>query len=145
MAKNEESIQILSKHQGWIHVSPKTNNRSNPLEKKTLDEEKHRKILPNWMNIKIDKKQKDLFKSYPNILINKNNNKMMILFDKNLDSKINKSISSHRSIFNYQDFRNNVILEEERKFFDNMVSKEPKKFFDWDDKKVFNAKSKKDI
>ena len=80
LAKNEESIQILSKHQGWIHVSPKTNNRSNPLEKKTLDEEKHRKILPNWMNIKIDKKQKDLFKSYPNILINKNNIKKIKIF-----------------------------------------------------------------
>ena len=97
------------------------------------------------MNIKIDKKQEDLFKSYPNFLINKNKNKMMILFDKNLDPKLNKSISNHRSIFNYQDFRNNVILEEDRKFFDNMVSKEPRKFFDWDDKKVFNAKSKKDI
>ena len=88
---------------------------------------------------------RDIFKSSDSHLLFNKNNKMMILLDKNYDSQLNKSISANRSIFSYQDFRNNVNFEEERKVYDNMVSQEPKKFFDWDDKKIFNAKSKKDI
>ncbi len=70
--------------------------------------------------------------------------KMMLLVDKNLNPKSNKSVLGHRSIFNYQDFRHNIAFEEERKYFDNLVNKEPKKFFDWDDGKVFNSKTKRD-
>ena len=118
------------------------------MEKNSLDRENHRKILPKWMNLKYlknYKKKEDIFKSSDSHLLFNKNNKMMILLDKNYDSQLNKSISANRSIFSYQDFRNNVNFEEERKVYDNMVSQEPKKFFDWDDKKVFNAKSKKDI
>ena len=68
----------------------------------------------------------------------------MELVDKNLNTK-NKSELGHRSIFNYRDFRNNVVFEEERKQNDNLVNKKPRKFFDWDDRKVFNAKTKKDV
>jgi len=34
--------------------------------------------------------------------------KMMLLVDKNLNPKSNKSVLGHRSIFNYQDFRHNI-------------------------------------
>ena len=71
--------------------------------------------------------------------------KMMTLVDKNLNPKLNKSRLGNRSIFNYQDFRHNMAFEEERKYFDNLVNKEPRKFFDWDDGKVFNSKTKRDI
>ena len=96
------------------------------------------------MNLKYSRNNKtkdDIFKSvefYPRTTKNK---KMMLLVDKNL----NKSGLGNRSIFNYLDFTNNVIFEEERKMFDNLVDKEPRKFFDWDDGKVFNAKTKRDI
>lgn len=76
--------------------------------------------------------------------LSKKNPKTVELVDKNLNTK-NKSELGHRSIFNYQDFRNNVVFEEERKQNDNLVNKKPRKFFDWDDRKVFNAKTKKDI
>lgn len=147
-AINEESIQVLSKHKGWIPVSSKTNNRLIPLEKNSLDRENHRKILPKWMNLnylKNYKKKEDTFKSFDSShhLFNKKN-KTTILLDKNYDSRSNKNPPTHRSIFSYQDFRNNVNFEEDRKIYDNMVSQEPKKFFDWDDKITFNAKSKKD-
>ena len=91
------------------------------------------------------KKEDDKFKSvefFPHISKNK---KSMALVDKNINQKINKNKLKYRSIFNYQDFRNNVIWEDDRKYFDSLVDKEPRKFFDWDDAKIFNPKTKKDI
>ena len=64
LAKNEDSIKILSKHKGWISISTKTNNRKTPLEKFTFDKEKHRNIMPNWMNLNYYKnytKDEDIF------------------------------------------------------------------------------------
>lgn len=96
------------------------------------------------MNLKYSRNNKtkdDIFKSVEFYPRTNKNKKMMLLVDKNL----NKSGLGNRSIFNYLDFTNNVIFEEERKMFDNLVDKEPRKFFDWDDGKVFNAKTKRDI
>ena len=150
LAKNEDSIKILSKHKGWISISSKNNSRITPLEKFTFDREKHRNVMPNWMNLKYYKnytKDEDVFTKVqynPSILKSK---KMMLLIDKNLDPKItNKSVLlKQRSIFNFGDFKHNVMFEDERKYNDNLVSQKPKKFFDWDDGKVFNAKTKRDI
>jgi hypothetical protein len=150
LAKNEDSIKILSKHQGWISISSKTNNRKSPLEKFTFDKEKHRNIMPNWMNLKYYKnhtKDEDIFKKVQYFPSKMRNKKMMLLIDKNLVPKItNKSVLlKQKSIFNLSDFRHNVRSEEERKYNDNLVSQKPKKFFDWDDGKVFDPKIKKDI
>lgn len=147
-SKKYENLQILSKHNSWITISPITNNRVLPFEKSTLDIEKHAQILPKWMNLNSYKNRNlknDKFKSveyYP--YLNKSK-KMMMLVDKNLNPKLNKSGLGHRSIFSFQDFGHNVVFEDERKYFDNLVNKEPRKFFDWEDRKVSNAKTKRDI
>jgi len=150
LAKNEDSIRVISKHNGWISISPKTNNRLLPLEKFTMDKENHKKILPKWMNLKYYKnysKEDDIFKKVQYNPMKMRNRKMMLLVDKNLNPKfINKSVFlPERSIFNFQDFRHNSIFEEDRKYNDNLVSQEPRKFLEWDDGKVFNPKTKRDI
>ena len=142
-AKKREQITIFSKHKGWITVSPESINRAEPFEKL---KKYHNKLNPSWMdltNIKNNKNEEDKFKSvafFPHI---KKNKKMMLLVDKNINKKLNKN--KFRSIFSYQDFKHNVMLEEEKKYFDSLVDQKPRKFFDWDDGKIFNPKTKKDI
>ncbi len=61
IAKNEETLSILSRYKSWITVTPKSKNRKLPLEKmkiKHFDETS--RIMPNWMQIKA-KKDKELF------------------------------------------------------------------------------------
>ena len=146
-SKKDENLHVFSKHKGWITISPKTNNRLLPFEKSILDVEKHQKIIPKWMNLNSCRNRSlknDEFKSvefFPHLNKSKN---MMMLVDKYLNPKLNKSGLGHRSIFNYQDFRHNMAFEEDRKYFDNLVNKAPRKFFDWDDGKVYNIKTKRD-
>lgn len=149
LSKNEESIRILSKHKGWISISTKTYNRLTPLEQYTFDKEKHRDIMPKWMNMKYYKnhtRDEDNFKKVEYFPIKMKNKKMMLLVDKNLNpTNNNKSVLlSQRSIFNLNDFKHDVMFENERKYNDNLVSQKPRKFFDWDDGKIFNPKTKRD-
>ena len=74
---------------------------------------------------------------------------MMAFVDKDLNLNNIKTktydYDSTRSIFSYQDFRNNVNTDREAKFYGSKVSQKPKRFFEWDDGTKFNAKLKKDI
>ena len=149
LAKNEDTINIISKHQSWLTTSPKTFDRKRPLEKKkVLNVEETSQIMPKWMQIKHKKsKKEDSFKSTKYYPIKQKTKKMMIFVDKDINPPKNRKLNynKNRSIFSYGDFRHNVITEKQHKYYDSKVSQEPKKFFDWDDKKRFNPKSKKDI
>lgn len=131
-AQKENSLQILSKHKGWITISLKTNDRNSPFEKSYFYKDKHEYIIPKWMNSNSFRNKnilKDEFKSVEYYPFTNKNAKMMILVNKNINKISNGNVSENRSIFNYQDFRNNVTFEKDRKYFDNLVKKEPRKFF----------------
>lgn len=58
MSKNEETLSVFSRYQKWITVTPKNKNRRKPLEKvKKINMEETSKVVPNWMQIKIDKEK----------------------------------------------------------------------------------------
>ena len=148
LAKNEDTINILSKHQNWITTSPRTYDRKHPLEKKkALNMEETSKIMPKWMEIKhkINKREEDL-KSIEYYPIRQKCKKLMVFVDKDINPPKNKILNydKNKSIFSYGDFRNNVVTKPEHIYYDSKVSQLPKKFFDWDDKTKFNPKFKKD-
>ena len=149
IAKNEDTVNILSKHQSWITTSPKTYDRKYPLEKKrALNMEETSKIMPKWMEIKHKNcKREENFKSIEYYPIRQKCKKQMAFVDKELNPPKNKILNydKNRSVFSYGDFRNNVVTKEQHEYYDKKVSQLPKKFFDWDDKKRFNPKYKKDI
>ena len=149
LAKNEDTINILSKHQNWITTSPRTYDRKHPLEKKkALNMEETSKIMPKWMEIKhkINQKEED-FKSIEYYPIKQKCKKLMAFVDKDINPPKNKILSydKNKSIFSYGDFRNNVVTKKDQEFYDKKVSQTPKKFFDWNDGKKFNPKYKKDV
>ena len=149
LAKNEDTVNIFSKHQGWITVSPKTNDRKRPLEKmKAANMEVTSKIMPKWMEIK-HKNEKIIenLKSIEYYPIRQKCKKLMVFVDKELNPPKNKPLDfdPNKSIFSYIDFRNNVVTKEEHEYYDKKVSQLPKKFFDWDDGTVFNPKYKRDV
>ena len=149
LAKNEDTINILSKHQNWITTSPRTYDRKHPLEKKkALNMEETSKIMPKWMEIKhkINKREEDL-KSIEYYPIRQKCKKLMVFVDKDINPPKNKVLSydKNKSIFSYGDFRNNVVTKKEHELYDKKVSQVPKKFFDWNDGKKFNPKYKKDV
>ena len=101
------------------------------------------------MNIKYYKnytRDDDIFKKVQYNPYKLKNKKMMLLVDKNLNPTItNRSaLLKQRSIFNLNDFKHNVMFEDERKYNDNLVSQKPRKFFDWDDCTIYNPKTKRD-
>ena len=106
--------------------------------------------MPKWMEIKNKdiKIDKDKFKlmEYNNPLRQKAN-KMMVYVDKDINPKILKPIklNKNKSVFNFGDFRHDVMTKKEAQLYGSQVSQSPKKFFDWDDGKKFNPKYKKDI
>jgi hypothetical protein len=56
LIKNEETLSVFSRYQKWITVTPRSKNRKRPLENmKNLKMEETSKIMPNWMQIKVDK------------------------------------------------------------------------------------------
>ena len=106
--------------------------------------------MPEWMEIKNREKkiEEDKFKlvEYNNPLRQKAS-KMMTYVDKDINPTRLKPIlyNPNKSVFNFDDFRHNVMSEKETKHYGSQVSQFPKKFFDWDDGKKFNPKYKKDI
>lgn len=61
IAKNEETLSILSRYKSWITVTPKSKNRKMPLEKMKIEHfDETSRIMPNWMQIKA-KKDKELY------------------------------------------------------------------------------------
>ena len=149
LAKNEDTINILSKHQSWITTSPRTNDRKHPLEKKKASNmEETSKVMPKWMEIKYKKtKHEDNLKSIEYYPIRQRCKRQMVFVDKDINPPKNKSLQydKNKSIFSYGDFRNNVLTKKQHEYYDSKVSQLPKKFFDWDDKKRFVPKYKKDI
>ena len=107
------------------------------------------RLMPRWMEIKTEKsKPADLFKSIEyNNPIKQRGKKQMAIVDKDLNLNQLKPIKFNpaRSVFSYQDFRNDVVTKEDDKYYGGKVSQKPKKFFEWDDGKRFNPKFKKDI
>ena len=54
--KNEETLSVFSRYQKWITVTPRSKNRKRPLENmKNLKMDETSKIMPNWMQIKVNK------------------------------------------------------------------------------------------
>ena len=106
--------------------------------------------MPEWMEIKNREKkiEEDKFKlvEYNNPLRQKAS-KMMTYVDKDINPTRLKPIlyNPNKSVFNFDDFRHNVMSEKETKYYGSQVSQFPKKFFDLDDGKKFNPKYKKDI
>ena len=149
LENNEDTINIFSKHQNWITVSPKTMDRNHPLEKsKAENMEVTSKIMPKWMEIKHKNiKKRENFKLEEYIPIKQKAKKLIVLVDKDLNPSKIKSIDFNpaRSVFTYGDFRNNVLTKKEKDLYDNKVSQKPRKFFDWDDGKKYVPKYKKDI
>ena len=149
LARNEETIRIISKHQSWITTTPMSNDRRHPLEKlKVSKREETSKLMPKWMEIKYKScKREVVLKSVEYSPIKQKCKKLMVFVDKDINPpKIKKlNYDKNRSIFSYGDFRHNVVTKKEHEYYDSKVSQEPKKFFDWDDKKRFNPKYKKDI
>ena len=149
LIKKQDTITVFSKNQNWLTVTPKKKDRRNALEKKKiLDMDATSKLMPRWMEIKGGKKSPDIFKSVEyNNPVKQNPKKMMAFVDKDLNlKKINKvEYNSARSVFNYQDFRHNVVTSNEAKEYGSLVSQKPRRFFDWDDGKRFNPKFKNDV
>ena len=50
--ENEDTINVLSKHQNWITTSPLTNDRRHPFEKQKVSNTGTSKIMPKWMEMK---------------------------------------------------------------------------------------------
>ena len=149
LEKNEDTLNILSKHQNWITVSPKTMDRNHPLEKKKAENmEVTSKIMPKWMEIahKNDKKS-EIFQSAEYFPIKQKAKKLIVFVDKELNPSKIKSVDYNpaRSVFSYGDFRNNVLTKKDKDFYDAKVSQKPRKFFDWDDGKRYNPKYLKDV
>ena len=107
------------------------------------------KIMPKWMEIKHKnyKKDEENFKSIEYYPIKQKCKRLMVFVDKDINPPKNIKIDyeKNRSVFSYGDFRNNVVTKKEHEYYDKKVSQTPKKFFDWDDKKRFNPKYKKDV
>ena len=66
--------------------------------------------------------------------------------DKDLNpSKIKPpQFNKMKSIFNYCDFRNNVMTKQQHEYYDSKVSQLPKQFLQWDDGTKFDPKYKRD-
>ena len=151
LIKKEDTIKVFSRYQNWITVTPKKQDRRKALEKiKILKKDVTSKLMPKWMEIKNKdiKIDKDKFKlmEYNNPLRQKAN-KMMVYVDKDINPKKLKplKLNKNKSVFNFGDFRHDVMTKKEAQLYGSQVSQSPKKFFDWDDGKKFNPKYKKDI
>ena len=151
IAKKEDTIKVFSRYQNWITVSTQNPDRRKALEKiKILKKDVTSKLMPKWMELKHrenrhnDEKFKLVEYNYP---LRQKPNKMMIYVDKDINYKRLKPIDDNpnKSVFNFGDFRHDVMTKNESQYYGSKVSQLPKKFFDWDDGKKFNPKYKKDV
>ena len=110
------------------------------------------KLMPKWMEIKYKKDKNninnDTFKSVEyNDPLKQKPKRIMAFVDKDINPIKLKPLdyNPYRSVFNFNDFRHNLLTKNEANLFNSKVSQLPRKFFDWDDKKNFNPKYKNDI
>ena len=148
IAKNETTLNVLSKQQNWITVNSKTKDRRHPLEKIIQTEkETTSKIMPEWMESKYkDNKKEDDFKLIDYYPTKQKAKQLLIYVDKELNpSKVKPpDYNPMKSVFSYCDFRNNVLTKQQHEYFDSKVSQLPKQFLHWDDGTKFNPKYKRD-
>ena len=148
ISKNQTSLNILSKQQNWITVNSKTKDRRHPLEKNIQTEKEiTSKIMPEWMESKYnDCIHKDDFKLVEYYPTKQKAKQLLSYVDKDLNpSKIKPpEKNSMKSIFSYNDFRNNVLTKKEHEYYDSKVNQLPKQFLCWDDGTKFNPKYKRD-
>ena len=80
IAKNEETLSVLSRYKSWITVTPKSKNRKMPLEKMKIQHfDETSRIMPNWMQIKA-KKDKELYEMMKSVEYNSIRNVSANLF-----------------------------------------------------------------
>ena len=118
---------------------------------KILKMEVTSKLMPKWMEIKYKKDKNNLnndeFKSVEyNDPLKQKPKRMMAFVDKDINPKKIKPLdyNPYRSVFNFNDFRHNLLTKNEAYLYSSKVSQLPRKFFDWDDRKTF-SKYKNDI
>jgi hypothetical protein len=142
-------VDIITKHQNWITASSRTFDRKHPLDKKKIVNMKEISIIsPRWMQSKLKKCPKeDNLKAVRYSPLKEKCKKLMVFVDKDINTTKNVIFhdDKNRSIFSFGDFRNNVPTKKQQEYYDSKVSKKPKSFFNWDDKKKFNPKYKKDV
>ena len=92
------------------------------------------KIMPKWMEIKHKncKKEEENLKSIEYYPITQKYKRLMVFVDKDINPPKNKILDydKNKSIFNYGDFRNNVITNKEHEFYNKKVRQVQKIFFD---------------
>ena len=152
LVKKEDTIKVFSRYQNWITVDSKDQDRRKALERvRILKKDVTSRLMPEWMenkNIQKNKISEDKFKlieyNYP---LRQKATKLMTYVDKDVNPKRLKPIkyNANKSVFNFGDFRHDVMTQKQAKEYGSQVSQFPRKFFDWDDGKKFNPKYKKDI
>lgn len=106
--------------------------------------------MPKWMELehRENENKDDKFKlveyNYP---LRQKATKMMQYVDKDINPKRLRPIAynPNKSVFNFGDFRHDLMSKKDTEYYGSKVSQLPKKFFDWDNGKKFNPKYKKDI
>ena len=151
ISNKEDTIKVFSRYQNWITVDSRNLDRRKALEKiKILKKDVTSKLMPKWMEIK-DREKKNNDDKFKLVEYNKplrqKASKLMAYVDKDINPNRLKPIlyNPNKSVFNFMDFRHDLMSEKDTKYYGAKVSQFPKKFFDWDDGKKFNPKYKKDI
>ena len=110
---------------------------------KILDMDVTSKLMPKWMEIKYKKDKNlnnDIFKSVVyNSPLKQKPKRIMAFVDKDINPKNLKPLdyNPYRSVFNFNDFRHNLLTKNEANIFNSKVSHLPRKFLDWDDRTTF--------
>ncbi len=93
-----------------------------------------------------DCKLKDEFKLVDYYPTKQKAKQLLVYVDRELNpSKIKPpEFNKSKSIFSYNDFRNNVLTKEQHEYYDSKVNQMPKQFLCWDDGTKFNPKYKRD-
>jgi hypothetical protein len=152
IAKTEDTLNVFSRYQKWITVTPRSKNRKYPLEKqKKSNMEETSKTMPKWMqikhgsrNIQMDPMKTAEYQSY------KTGKKYMVLVDKNENlnhpqtTRNLNNIKENKSVFSLGDFRHNLPYIQDANQYMEKVSQKPKEFFHWNDGTTFNPKFKRD-
>jgi hypothetical protein len=140
-------MQIVSKTQGWITVSPKTMNRKEPIEKIRLgDASKVNVLSPTWMQVTHEKPGPDPLRvigamAKDGVIVKAENNRTIL---------VEKS-QPKRSIFNIGSFRHNVHSEDLANQWKNAAiqsgkfSERPSRLLEWNEPERSKQKFDKNV
>ena len=96
LARKEDTIRIISKHQNWITTTPMANDRRHPLEKlKVSKMEETSRLMPKWMENKHKncKREEEVLKSVEYSPIKQKCKKLMVFVDKDINPPKNKILN----------------------------------------------------